>query len=450
MNIKIKKSLKTIALVIILFCLTVVTINTSVFDEELLPEVSAILKEQAFPPVEGNAYFASLGLMEIYGKDITQTGYEITQYHIENHKNNISGSKLTDSQHAEFFGVNSTPDLLWNIPMLTCEMVDEYDCLTKDYDGFYDLGINSKINNQRLQLLLVRFEEIIEMNTYQVYIGNNLSFLDTHFQDIPYSSLRKLSEIQLINTFKNHSTGEFIEQLYKDIKFWKMVLAQGNLLIDKIMALSSIRRDLLHLSEFIRTKNIAPNELITINKILQQLPSEDIDLSDAFEAEAKFMFGTNYYIEKESSIFDNLFFQPNATNNNYYETSIKPQKILSKMPLKQFIEYFIGKRQSETQIQPSADIKFHYLYNPLGKILTEYGKCNCGDYIAIAYDVANMIKLVQTQLKIKLATDNSIINILAKPENLNPYTDKPFAYNEKDNLLEFDCLSVGQECKVRL
>ncbi len=443
---KLKKGLKITSLVVVLFVLTTAIINTSIFDEKLSPEVSAILKEQAFPPIQGNAYFATLGLMEIQGNDITQTGYELTKKIIANKKNNISG--LTDIQHIEIFGENSILDSFLQSTTPVCD--ETGDCLSKDYEGFYEPGFQSKLNNSRLALLLARYEEIMQMETYQTYLSNNLSFNDVSYQLFPYSNLRRLGEIQLINTFKNHSPTEFIEQLYKDIKFWKLVLAQGSLLIDKIKALSNIRKNILHLSEFIRTKGIKPAELITINKILQQLPSEDIDLSDAFKTDAKFFFGTMYFIEESSSVFDNLFFQPNATNNNYYEVNIKPQKLLSKMPLKQFIEQLVVKRQSETQMKPSLKLKFHYLYNPIGKILTEYGGCNCDDYIVRAHDTANMIKLVKTQLQIKLATDESTINILAKPENLNPFTGKPFALNEKDNLLGFDCLDAYQQCKIKL
>ncbi len=446
MNTKIKKGLKTVALVVVLFFLTVVIINTSFFDEKLRPEVSAILEESAFPPVEGNAYFASLGLMEIYGKDITKTGYEITQYHIENKNNNLIGTGLTNSQRAEFFGKNSNLDLLWDVPIITCDLVYIYDCLTKDYDGFYDPGFNSKLNNERLQLLLGRYNKIIQMTTYQNYVGNDLTFLDSHFQDIPYSRLRKLGEIQLINQFKNYSSTEFIKQLYKDIKFWKLMLAQGSLLIDKMVALSNIRRDILHLSEFIRIKDIQASELVTINKILQHLPAKDIDLSDAFETETKFIFGYSNYIEKESSIFNNMFFQPNATNNYHYEINVKAQIDLAKMPLKQFIL----ERESKTQRQNNSKLKLHYLYNPIGKILTEYGGSAGGDYIARAHDLQNIINLVRVQLQIKLTKDENITNILSKPENLNPYTDKPFAYNKQDNLIKFDCLDNYQECKVKL
>ncbi len=433
------KIIKTILLVLVLFCLTIVIINTSPFDEKLNPQVVEILKDAPFPPVEGNAYFASLGLLEIYGRDINQTGEQIIKYMIENKKENRN--ELTKEQRLEFFELNTDLDLFWQVPVLSCEMQNNNGCLSKNYGDFYDSSFKSGINQPRLQLLLQRFDKILTMDTYQVYLDSG-TFVDI----LPYSNLRKLGEIQLINKYKNYSHEEFLKQLYIDITFWKMVLTQSDFLLEKIMAVSQIRKDVLFLSEFLRLNEVDSNNLTLMKNILKPLSAKDKDLSDAFETEARYMFNMSYEMEKSSSFFDNLFFQPNATNNYYYEISLKPIKQLSKKPLKQFILI----RQIDKRKTPEFKFKFHYFYNFIGKMLSEYGKPNAGDYISRMHDTDNMIRLIDIQLQIKLSKNKDIYSILSKPQNLNPYTDKPYEYNQKENTIGFDCIDDFMDCQVRM
>ena len=439
MILTIKKGIKRLLLVIVLFFLTIFIINTDPFDEKLRPEVVELLKEPKLPAATGNAFYASMGLLNIIDADITQAGLHRIQKTIENSKQGIRG--LTIKQNEQLYGANSKVDLFWQRPIMTCEMVYNINCLSQDYNGFYSNSFDSQINNPRLQTLLQRFDQILEMDTYKVYLDSEIILIDS-----PYSSLRKLGEIQLINKYKNYSSIEFLKQLHKNLKFWKMVLTQGDFLIDKMVAFSQIRRDVLHLSEFLRAHEIKQSELVIINKILEPLSSKDMDLSNTFKAESKHVFKMNNTLEESYPFYDSWFYQPNATNNAYYEKSLKPQIQLNQLPLKQLIQF----RKKETQKKPTSKFKIHYLYNYMGKLLIENTMCICDDYMVRAHDTANMIKLVSIQLQLKLDKNNDVSQLLAKAENLNPYDDKPFTYNKADGIIKFKCLDKFQECKVKL
>ena len=99
--------------------------------------------------------------------------------------------------------------------------------------------------------------------------------------------------------------------------------------------------------------------------------------------------------------------------------------------------------------------KIHQLYNYLGKLFVDYTSSPAySDYIAKAHDSNNMIRLVNLQFQIKQAGGEEFIDeILNKPENLNPYDNKPFIYNKENKTLSFECLfnpAKNFKCEIRI
>lgn len=430
---KIIKAFKYIVITLVLLLAVILTINTSLFDEELNPEVARLLKQPEYPSVEDNAYFAFWGITADESKDMVQSGHQLIQRYIENWSK--GQDDLPDSDYDEILGSGRITFNKVLEGYKRCDTKETLDCISQSKNY-----ITNFINlNPEIQFLLNRYRLIIQMSNYKNFGG--LSALSPLAS---YATIMKLHQIHLIDLYDSNST-EYLESLQKDMLFWKMTLKNSSLLIDKMVAISSIRENALYLSEFLRLNEINEQDEETIKTILFALTPEEKDISESFLAESRFMY--KYFIDENStrSIWDTLFFQPNASANYYYEKNAKVQVQQAQMPLREFMEM----RQSN-QNKEKAGLKFSYLYNPVGKILADYGSINTDDYVARIHDINNMIKMVRLQFEIKLSGFEDIQDILNQKENLNSYTDKPFFYNKENRSLEFECLDKFYQCKINI
>jgi hypothetical protein len=443
MKAKIKTGLKRTLMVILLFITFVIIINTSAFDEELRPEVIEIMKTSEYPTVEGNAYFALMGLKAAADKSITQTGHELVQRYIDNLKNGID--TITNSDFDEILAIKPEDHKLYSNDMShTCFSNPEFDCLTLDHDGFYNNFYQGDLNQPRLKQQLSRYQDIVQMKSYQNFNEGGFGM------PLPeYSGFMKLNQIHLINQYKNFPKLQFLKELNASIKFSKLLLTEGEYLIDKMVALSGIRKNIMFLSEYLRNNEVDDEGLKVIEQILTLLTPEELNLSKSFESEANLMFKQSVLIEKDMSIFNHVFYQPNATKNDYFENNITEHLAWAQLSLKDFIKA----RSLKSTRKPSllSKLRPHFLYNFIGKVLNESAASfNIDDYVARGFDLNNMIILVQLQLQIKLSEYQEIDNILSQPENANPYNDKPFDYDGEKGILKFECLDDFQKCEIKI
>ncbi len=435
MKTKIIKGIKIIFLIIVLFVTTVVVINTSPFDEELSPEIIKIIKEPSYPQVKDNAYFALMGFQAQKDKNIIEVGHQLIQRYIQNRSNN--NDSLLDADYDEILGTKMTINSKVIELLATCDNKVSPNCLTELSQKFNE----SFVNDADLSVLLTRYRNITHMKHYHNYTDGGFG------GPIPsFLPLMRVSQIHLVNNYKNQSNLEFINQLLIDMSFWKKMLGEGTLLIDKMVALNGIRIDLIYLSEFIRNQQIDAQVLSEINKILSPLSSQEMDLSEALISESKLMFDLREWIEKDLSFFERLLFQPNATSNYHYELNLKKQLEWSQKPLKQFIK----DRNSKKEYESPSKLQIHYLYNFIGKYFIEVSGPYIDDYVARTYDINNIFKLVKIQLQVKLSETQSTEEILSKPDNSNPFDGQPFNYDQDNGTLKFECLDKFRKCEIKI
>jgi len=434
MNTRIKTGLKGLVITIVLFVAIVLVINTSPFDEELNPEIKKIMQDAPMPIVKGNAYYALMGINAKKDKDIVQTGYELIILYQENLKR--GNDELTSKDYQEILGVKNSIDSNWKTEFDFCDARNELNCLSHSSQKI----TTEFLNNPRLQTLLKRYDKILQMNTFDNFIH---STWNTPLAS--YGVMLNLSQIKLASAYQPQNRSGFLLNLYKDMAFWKMHLNQGKYLIDKMIAFAGIGRDLHYLSEYIRSYEIDESDHSLIKDILTPLSKQEIDLSQSFIAEARSMFNTSKTMDSGSSLLENLFFQPNATSNTYYERQLKLQLQQSKVSIAELIK----QRKSNNRVDKSG-FKLHYLYNFIGKTLLDYRSCACSNYIVRGHDLINFFKMVNIQFQAKLSDAQTVQQLLLKPNNHNPINNKPFDYNEESKLLQFDCLDNHLQCQIKL
>lgn len=431
----IKTILKFTTVVILLFIAIVAIINTSPFDEGLNPEVKKIMHDIPMPVVEGNAYYALYGLNAIADKDMITAGHELILRYLENRNN--SNDELTTNDYEELLGLNSQESTSWKIEGLSCDSRTDYRCLNTSSK----MIANEDLNNPRLQVMLERYRNIIEMKVYD------------NFQDMTmatplaaYGDMLKLSHINLASTYQPINRSEFILQLHKDMMFWKMILNKGQFVIDKMIAVAAIGKDVNFLSEYFRNNSILKSDEILIKNILAPLTADELDISDSFITESMGFFNSIDTAETNFTWFKNLVFQPNATKNYYFESYLQNQIHFSQLPLNEMILEYPSKSNDNKNTQ----YKLHYLYNFSGKSLIDIGMPSYSDYIIRGYDLNNIIKMANIQLQAKLSDQQTIQQLLSQPKNANLFNNKPFEYDEKTQLLQFKCLAKHSQCKIKL
>jgi hypothetical protein len=433
-----KTILKTSFIIIGLFIAIVLIINTSPFDEDLNPQLIEILKDKPMPALEDNAFFAIMGMRSAGTENMSQVGFDLmTRY-----RNNLNNGKdeLTVADYEEITKVKkfgTEQDRQWVDKIYTCNSKEEFNCLTKTSNLLTD----DILQNQQLQMMLNRYQKIINMKSYKNY--QNITYLTP---TPGYQKMFTLSQVKLASDYRPEFRDNFLPSLVKDLAFWKLQMTQGLLLIDKMIGYAGVKKDLNYLSEYIRNNEISDEETRLIESMLIPLTYSEIDLSESFKFESR--GARSYFVTKFSEKFDfkSLLFQPNATMNLYYKQLLESAYMDSDLTLKIFIE----RRKSQTTLNPGLGLNPKSLYNLTGKLLTPEFECACHNYIGRGYDLINVMKMVSIQLYIKQDKDNNIKSILNKHENLNPYNSQPFDFNSETNEMSFECLDDRSNCKIHI
>jgi len=434
MKSKIKTAIKGLFLSVVLFVAFVLIINTSPFDEELYPEVKKIMQDVPMPVVEGNAYYALYGLSASDNRDMVDAGHELTLRSIENRKN--GNDEISADDYREILGVEDYNYSGLGIEFNPCDSRKEFNCLV----GLSEFLISDQLNSPRLQTMLERYHKIIDMKVFSNFLGITMM---TPLAD--YGSMIKLSQINLAISYKPENRTEFIKHLHKDMLFWKMLLNQGKLVIDKMIANAGISKDIYYLSEYLKNNSVAESDEHLIKDMLIPLTTDEIDLSESFITEHRIGYNLFLELEKNSPWYESLTYQPNATINYGYEENYTRLLKLAKLPLPELIKLHKSyKADSETSFN------LHNIYNYTGKMLIKYSGPAYTAYTIRGYDLNNIIKMVNIQFQAKMSDQQSIQNILSEPKNANLFNGKPFEFDVKSKVVHFKCLDQYSECRIKL
>ncbi|MCB1604259.1 MAG: hypothetical protein KDI59_06415 [Xanthomonadales bacterium] len=380
-----------------------------------------------------------MGLTAADEKDFMQAGYEIIKTYDENIKKTKNKSIYTLEKEviAEILGTkNSTPDN---------ELYEYYRCDVGSFCCLETTIPNNILDSKRYKALIDRFQKLKQMSSFKPY-----EYFGTMGPYSQYSLLTHLSQVYLVNTYQTKSNRDFILQLSDDFDFWQNIASSDSYLIDKMVAIDLIKNDMFYLSEFIREKKTEHEDINLIENLVKPLSKEVLSFEKVFKNEMKYSLNIFNEINADDFSLDSLLFQPNATKNYYFKSFLNNVSI-SNLPLSKFIQKHKEKKPGPMK----RNFKIHQLYNYLGKLFVDYTSSPAySDYIAKAHDSNNMIRLVNLQFQIKQAGGEEFIDeILNKPENLNPYDNKPFIYNKENKTLSFECLfnpAKNFKCEIRI
>ncbi|MDO3386867.1 hypothetical protein QWI17_13550 [Gilvimarinus sp. SDUM040013] len=413
--------------------------NLSVFDAELLPEIQTRTATLAEPDVAGNALSDVYGLASATGMDAAEVGSALLE---ALHAKKAGGlpASLT-AQEAKTLNGGQNLDKAWQAkyPAASCNSRSNLDC-------FYELRAQITETPQldaRLLSQLNRYDLIISKEHFveDVYVLDYTSPLPH------YGLLMQLGRIRAIQEFQRFGFAGLVESSRIDMAFWRMVLADSQTVIGKMVAQAALRWHLYSLSHAINEEPVVGDQQRThLRQILQPLSRDELDISEAFNAELLTVVENSddflKYLAAQSTLNGfllSLMSQPVASVNLYYRSSLLPMYGVSKLSGRAFLAEAKRFRKNN---------KLSYLnpYN-LGGRITLQNPWPLVDYLGRLHDLSGIYSLVSLQLEIKSSTA-SVQDAIAGSSFKNPYTEKPFSYDDVNHTLGFDCFNNRIVCEV--
>ena len=435
-----KKLFVYFALIAVVLLLFTLTINAPWFDEDLLPEVQAIKNAQAEPYVAKNAYPA---LLAINGdrSDFNQASQEIRQLLNKNIRQ--SGRDFLNATEYDLYH-NKTADESWQNDYPTCNSRRDRGCMADLLEQIK----NQPITNQRLKSQLDKYHALIQLQHF-----NESTQVDLNAPLVSFGPIIALKRLYLANSFATDSTDEFIRNFNQDMRFWRMLLADGHHMITKMVAVATLHNSIDALSKAIDDEVFTDQQLMKLHAALPRLSPAEADMQKVFDFEFKHSISFYEAAEQQGDsrvlkLFD--FFQPHATQNLAYRVSLKPLRDMAVLSADGF---YAKSNSGEWHDHPENQFSWSptSLYNPVGKILVGTAMPAYSDYVARIHDLEGMLALLKLKMEVKLSPDKPVAAIIETSEQVNPYTGEPMSYDAAKQKIHFSCVDkTANVCEISL
>ena len=433
MMIKMKYgSLLVRGLLLVVFLVAVTLfINLSWFDEPLHPDLVSLssprpvsMDDNSFPLLHGFSASADKNSLDV-GLAIVrnlreryQQGRKITLSDEEMH-NLIGGSDLDQPWRSKF-------------QTLACNSRPSVDCAGRLIAEIEQVDLDQP----RLKLLLARYAEILQASRFE----ENEEF--DAYTPLPWYGLAmQIARVRLAISFQRDTTEDFLARVEEDIDFWRMVLRDGQSLIAKMVALAAFRNDLEYISALIRLRDLSNNELESIRDLLHPLTRGEQDIGESFLSELRVTMLSDpslIVMLSDYSWVTRVFFQEQATLNEYYLTAVMPMRVRASLDA----EAFYG-QQGYEKLPYSIRVFPPPLYNLGGKLALKQlaAKHSVQDYISRVHDVNGRVSLVFLQAEIEQNPELSVASIVSSSTYRNPYTGEPMEHDVSSGTIGFECLT---------
>ncbi len=421
-------------------------INTSVFDEELSPNVKALQQVEPMSFKSDNAYFAAMGLNADSDRDMVLAGLAlIKRYLINRVEHEFDGLKPEDEE--ALLGIERLSDNMdgW---LTRCRSRTDASCgqnwLQRINADVYD--------TQRIKVLLKRYDELTEQPRF-----HSLTEVTLNSPLPSYQYLMTLSQLYLAEPLLAEQMGDWIKRIEKDTQFWRRVLGQGNTLISRMVAVAALWNNLQSAVWVAQHYELSPDEFNRLEAMFIELTEQEWSLAHALTFEMKIMVQSTGnlkdYMLEEDWYMNDVLFQPNATANLMVK-HFQPVIDASKLPMAEFIRQYTSfkKQTGERPIAWSPST----LYNPVGKILASIGNDSYLEYMARVHDLNGMFlmgRIVFHYEKARAAQllqdDTQELSMYLPQKNNRDADNVPLiTLNVAEKMLNFQCLEQENDCRV--
>jgi hypothetical protein len=298
----------------------------------------------------------------------------------------------------------------------------------------------------RLRVLLDRYETILQMPRFE----ENQEF-DAYTPLPPYGLVMQAARVRLADSYQNAPTSTFLADIGADIRFWRLMLRDGQSLVAKMVALAGLRNDTSFLSTLIRSRPLSNDELAQIASILAPLSEDERDIGETFLAEMRIslMSAKPFAVVMDGPAWINrLALQENATINENYIGLWVPLRLRAAMSAE---EFYRGLGQAD--LSNPVRLFPPPLYNLGGKRTLNWAGSQVGfqGYISRVHEQDGRIALVLLQAEIAASPDRRVEDVVQSSRYRNPFTGEPMNYDRDEQTIGFDCLSNSDDrCMLRI
>lgn len=418
-------------------------VNRPIFDQSLIGELQA-LKAARAPAVEQNAYAMALGFLAADGTDPESAGKAIIAALNARYEAGRSIA-LSSEERESLLGTNGGRGT-WQSRLKTLDCVArvELDCA----DLLIMEVASVDLTEPRFAVLSGRFEILLRQR-----LLDEGQRRDSHTPFAAYGAMRDITRVRLARSFRTDSDAAFIARALEHLRFWKLVLQNGQALASKMVAVAAIQDTLDFLSALMRERTLTPADAGVIEHAVTPLTPQELDISDAFLTEARNqVLSDDLPLAEGASRIDRLMILRNATLNDFFVSIIQPILLRAKLSPAEFHRAG-GNRPLNLDARHDAPL----LFNRGGYRLVHHMEWDPEQYLARTQDQNGRLVLVALQAELEKALSSDRETVIKLSSHRNPYTGEPMQFDARSGIVGFQCMHTAyhppaqpDQCAIRI
>ncbi|MBU1052480.1 MAG: YIP1 family protein [Proteobacteria bacterium] len=271
---------------------------------------------------------------------------------------------------------------------------------------------------------------------------------------LDFSTIRNIHKVKLmqIALFAQHGDlSSALNSIQNDAEFWRFIAINTKTLLPKLYSYSILSTDIRFVAELCSRHSLNFKQQKTVEMILRPFDQNATSLTKALHGETYFwIFGMDLLHRSKTKWPPTNLLKQNATRNRYFSLYQKEIELSEMTPQK-----FAAEVARNGFANTDKQVKFSFLYNPVGEILasiTEPDISKFIGYIDKGYNLEGLRRLAT--LKVLSSTEN------IAPENMqqfldthkgefgNPYTGEPMIWDSKVKRIYFKPVQQNKPVEI--
>ncbi len=428
------------------------------FDDDLSADAKAMLVAPPMGGIEdGNGFVAFLGMVAPAGQDQMDWGRKAAAAYAAQAKPGFSGDAAwKEATRSHVYA--SDPKKTRKLPCIP----EARDCLAESTsEAVAHAALLAEIENA---LLLERYRRVRAAPAFtDLYLGTNPA---ASFPS--YTTLLAGASLSLVDSWLKLHAGDLeavVAEREQEVAFHRRMISDGRGIITVMVGNTLLARDLLSISELLRTggERLVPvrARLAALTKfevsaaalqpayrlMAHEAVSFGLGIREVYRDNRGWLLGSDSMSSPVENWAMSLFAQPNATANRIAAVA-KSEVSIAIVPAAQF-------ERAAKEIRAASDALLARPWvaevrNPVGKGVAAVVLPTFADYAARMYDLQALGRMValQAALAERGITEPAAIAAFVAGEGAqshpDPYTGKAFAFDPAKRLLSFEPRAKGR------
>lgn len=413
-------------------------------DEPLDSATTACLQQAPPPRAEDNLFFAVLGLNARKGVGAVQAGRAAA-----------SAYQSALREH-----VRDGSPFQFDFPGARIESETEIRSLCDPLNGpcpasFLDESATVRALLERNASLVSNYRGLPRFQSFVVTLTPHVEA-----PVVPAGHLvmaQRLLHAQAVLQLAGGRVSEAAEALVDDLAVSRLLLAESDHLVYKMVAAALMARSFKLLSQIADVVRPLPDEISGLDGLLRPLMVKELSLASSLCGEFRLLASVFLYPDAVVEIakadvmsmgfLTRLAYKPYATSNLAFRDLHTTLEELDALPHPQFLARYPGflERRTQQEQTNTLDYLLSWPWNPVGRILISVSRPAYARWYARLYDLEGLRRLVVLKLLVRKHAlgDEQLQQLIAdRIDGLgDPYLDQPLRFDAIRRILGFHTLS---------